>query len=74
MTQSLNSFCSNYFYCCSCLAEDQKLTKGSVRYDSLVLCDKHNDDFKPVMQELRSVFDKLPKDKVLIINDLGLGS
>ncbi len=63
-------FCSEHFYCERCLTEHNEIVKGTHRYDSLVLCDVHNERFKPIMSKLRSVLENNPN--VLIINDLGL--
>ena len=50
--QTINQFCSEYFYCENCLSKDHKIVKGYTRYDSLVLCEKHNNEFKPIIKKL----------------------
>jgi hypothetical protein len=76
MRQSLNSFCSNYYYCNNCLSQYHKLVKGSIRYDSLVLCHEHLQEFKPIVKQLNDVFIDIEKRRpgtVKVITDLGLG-
>jgi len=76
MRQDLNSFCSEYFYCTSCLREDLKLTKGSVRFDSLVQCEDHAKDTRTILNNLNDVIDNIEKQKpgtVKRITNLGLG-
>lgn len=62
-------FTSENYLCANCLRNDLILTKGTIRYDSLVLCDKHNSEFKPVMQRVRDIFDNNPN--VTTIDNLG---
>lgn len=62
-------FTSEHYYCADCLREDELLVKGTIRYDSLVLCDKHRWKFEPVMQKLRNIFDNNPN--VTNIDNLG---
>ena len=68
MRQDLNSFCSNYFYCESCLRQEHKIVKGFTRYDSLVLCEAHNTEFKPIMKQLYDIFDPVKNPNVKVIN------
>jgi len=63
-------FCSEEYVCNQCLREDQKLTKGFTRFDSLVVCKDHYSETKKINDELRSIFDNNPNVKV--ITDLGL--
>ena len=63
-------FCSEEFVCCTCLRDSNTLREGFTRYDSLVLCFKHNEGFKPVMQKLYSIFENNPN--ITVIKDLGL--
>ena len=62
-------FTSEHFYCADCLRIDEVLTKGFIRYDSLVLCENHANKFKPVMKRLRDIFDNNPN--VTTIDNLG---
>ena len=62
-------FTSEHYYCQDCLTRDDILVKGTIRYDSLVLCDKHRWEFEPVMQKLRNIFDNNPN--VTTIDNLG---
>lgn len=62
-------FTSEHFYCADCLRNDEVLTKGTIRYDSLVLCEEHNNKFKPVIQRVRDIFDNNPN--VTNIDNLG---
>ena len=66
---SLNSFSSEFFYCLDCLRKYHKITKGYTRYDSLVLCQEHNEQFKPIMHKIKSIFDN---NHVVVIKDLGV--
>ena len=52
-----NKICSGFFMCEQCLREDNILTKGSKRYDSLVLCEKHNIEFRPIIEQVYKIFE-----------------
>lgn len=65
-----NKFCSEEFYCEQCLTKNNELVKGKHRYDSLVLCEFHNEEFKPIMNKLRAVFDNC--HCCTVIRNLGL--
>jgi len=47
-----NTFSSEHYFCANCLRQNNDLVKGYCRYDSLVLCQKHNTEFKPIIQKL----------------------
>ena len=57
---TLNQFCSEHFKCETCLRQNNEIVKGFTRYDSLVLCERHNTEFKPVMKQLIDVLDSVP--------------
>jgi len=63
-----NDFCSEEFYCNSCLERENTLRKGIVRYDSLVQCARHNEEAKIVLNKLRSVLSR----NAVFVGDLGL--
>ncbi len=66
------SYSSENYVCSNCL-RDKKLVKGSVRYDSLVLCQDHHIGFKPVIKKLYDVFDNLERQgKCTVYRSLGL--
>lgn len=49
----INRYCSEFYLCESCYKEKKGLeVKGSTRYDSLVLCDEHNNNFRPIVKKL----------------------
>lgn len=66
----INSYCSELFICEQCYKQERKEVEGQHRYDSLVLCDKHNEAIKPIMTKLVSIFENNPN--VTVIKDLGL--
>ena len=51
-------FCSEHFLCNGCLRDKNELVKGITRYDSLVLCEEHNNSFKPIVKQLNDVLDR----------------
>lgn len=67
---SLSLFCSEEFLCTSCLRDNNELKRGTVRYDSLVLCDVHNERFKPIMRKLVNAIESCAG--VTVITDLGV--
>ena len=62
-------FCSEHFFCNGCLRDKDQLVKGITRYDSLVLCEEHNNKFKPIVKQLNDIIDRSGAQR---IHDLGL--
>ena len=52
----VNQVCSEFFYCETCLDEHNELINGITRYDSLVLCEKHNIEFRPAVEQIYKIF------------------
>lgn len=48
----IEAYSSEHYVCLTCLKENEELVKGIVRYDSLVLCHKHNEEIKPTFRKL----------------------
>lgn len=65
-----NTYCSELFLCEQCLKSEYKEVEGKHRYDSLVLCDKHNKAMSDIMTKLHEVLDNNPN--VTVIKDLGV--
>lgn len=48
----INKYCSEFYLCESCYKEQNIENKGIIRYDSLVQCKQHNEQFKPIVKKL----------------------
>jgi hypothetical protein len=62
--------CSEEFICTTCFEQENKITKGYTRFDSLVVCIDHYSETKKLNDKLRSIFENNPN--VTVITDLGL--
>jgi hypothetical protein len=66
----ISDYTSEYFLCQQCYEDEGKEVKGTHRYDSLVLCDKHNEPMPNLIKQLNAIFDNNPN--VTRITNLGL--